>query len=373
MVRVTLASMAAGGIYDHLAGGFHRYSTDERWLIPLFEKMLYDNALLAIAYLDAHEVTGDQGFASVARETLDYLSREMTLPEGGFCCSQDAESPEGEGIFHTWTPEEIGAVLDAETADLFSRAYDVDDVGNFEGRCVVHRVRTDQEVAAVSGLAEADVRGRLEEARRALYQARERRPKPARDEKVLLDWNGLAVSAFARGSRALGEPDFLRTAEKAAGFLLRELNDGNGNLLHMWLGGAARVPAFLDDHAAMLVGLIDLHEASGNADWLREASRVLGSMKERFWDDGGGGFFDTGEERRDLIARTKHAEDSGAPSGNSLAACGMIRLARMTGDSEATALAERTLRCFVHSMETIPSGAAHMLLALDLYLARGNR
>jgi hypothetical protein len=369
VVRTSLDAMAAGGIYDHLGGGFHRYSTDERWLVPHFEKMLYDNALLSIAYLEAFQATGDEDYARIGRETLDFLLREMTSPEGGFFATQDADSEEGEGAFFVWTAERIRAVLGEEEADLFERAYGVDEVGNFEGRSVLHRAKTDAALAASQGLEEAVVARRLAASRNSLFRERETRVKPARDEKILADWNGLAIAAFARGSRVLAETRFRDAAARAAEFVVSRMRDPQGRLFHVWTQGHAKVPAFLDDHACLVAAMVDLYEATGDPRWLREASSLRDAMIAGFWDEGDGAFFDTVAGQGDLIARTRDASDGAVPSGNSMAACGLIRLARILGEADGLAKAERILRAFTPIMQSFPMGAGQMLLALDLLLA----
>jgi uncharacterized protein len=369
IVRSSLDAMAAGGIYDHLGGGFHRYSTDERWLVPHFEKMLYDQALLSITYLEAFQVADDPAYARVARETLDYLLREMTAPEGGFYSSEDADDAAGEGFFYTWTLAEVRAVLDEGDAGLLSRVYDVDDVGSFDGRSVLHRLKSNAEAAAILGGSDGEIGRRMDAARSKLLDARARRPHPARDGKVLADWNGLAITSLARGSRVLSEPRYLAAAGRAADFLLSNLVDDQGRLLHVWTDGAANIPGFLADHACLLSALIDLYEASGEARRLAEASRIASAMIREFWDEEGGAFCDTGPRHGDLIARTRHAEDASAVSGSGMAAFGLIRLARITSDAGLLSYAERTLRIFARAMEAIPLATGQLLLALDLYLA----
>jgi uncharacterized protein YyaL (SSP411 family) len=369
MARITLDHMAAGGIYDQIGGGFHRYSTDARWLVPHFEKMLYDNALLTLVYLEAHQLSRERNDARIARETLDYLEREMRDSAGGFYSTQDADSEGKEGVFYTWTPAEIREILGEDDADLIFRTFDVDEVGNFEGRSILHRVKDESELASILGEDADRIAQRIADASRKLYDARSRRVKPHRDEKVLVDWNGLAISAFARGSRVLGEPRYLDLAETAASFILDELFDADGLLLHGWRDGTAKIPAFLDDYASILVACIDLYEASGEPKWLEEAGRLQGQMIRDFWDESGGGFFDTSARHDHLIARTKRADDGSIPSGNALAALGMIRMSRITGEKDGAQKADSLLRAFARAMEMIPSGTAEMLLALDLHLA----
>jgi uncharacterized protein len=369
VVRTSLDAMAAGGIYDHLGGGFHRYSTDDRWLVPHFEKMLYDNALLTTVYLEAYQATDDADYARVARETLDYLLREMTSPEGGFYSTQDADSEGEEGAFFVWTSEEIRSALGEADADLFERAYGADEVGNFDGRCVLYRAKTDAILAASLGIDEDVVAKQLASCRARLFERRESRVRPARDEKVLTDWNGLAISAFARAARVLDDRRYRDAAIRAATFVLLRMRDAAGRLQHVWTAGEAKIPAFLDDHACLIVAFVDLYEATGDARWLREAVALRDSMLEHFWDEAGGAFYDTPSGQQDLIARTRDASDGALPSGNSMAAYGLIRLARLLADDSMLRTSERILRAFAQMMQAVPMGASQMLVALDLFLA----
>jgi uncharacterized protein len=369
IARTTLDSMAAGGIYDHVGGGFHRYSTDELWLVPHFEKMLYDQALLAMAYLEAFQITDYAAYGCVARGTLEYVLREMAGPEGGFYASEDADDPVGEGAFYTWTPTELRAALGDGDAELFSRAYDVDEIGNFAGRSILRRLKSDSDLASILKIPGDEIAPRLDRARSRLLAVRAARPRPRRDEKILADWNGLAVSALARGSRVLGEPRFLAAASLAADFLLSRLRDREGNLLHVWINREAKVDGFLADHAFLLAALVDLYEASGDGNRLTQAGELARAMIREFWDASGEGFFDTGPRHGDLIARTRHAEDNSIPSGNGMAAWALLRLARITGDAELGDYGARTMRAHTPTMAAIPTATCQMLLALDFHLA----
>jgi hypothetical protein len=370
MVRKTLDHMAAGGIYDHIGGGFHRYATEPRWLIPHFEKMLYDNALLAIAYIEAWQATGESSYARVAHETLDYLAREMLSPEGGFYSSQDADVGDDEGGFYVWTPDELREALGVEEADLFARAFGVDDGGNFDGRTILSRVKDDRLLADLYKSDPATIVSRLAAARIVLYETRDRRTKPGRDEKILADWNGFAITAFARGARALDEPHYARIAERAARFVLTRMVDpAGGTLCHSYKDGAARVPAFLSDHACLLAALIDLYEATGDPERLTEAAGVETVLVRDFHDEAGGGFYDTSARHLNLIARTREAIDGAIPSGNVMAIIGMIRLARITGRPEPLARAERALRAFARMIDQLPAGTTQLCLGLDLFLS----
>ena len=331
MVVHTLRRMAAGGMRDHLAGGFHRYSVDARWLVPHFEKMLYDNALLARAYVDAFRITGAEDLRVVAEETLDYLVADMRHPQGGFFSARDADSEGEEGLFYVWTPEEVGGVLGPEDAELFGRAYDVTPSGNFEGRSILHLPRGLHEVAAADGMDEEELRGRLAEARRALLDARSRREPPFRDEKVLTAWNGLAVRAFAEAGATLGREDLVEVARGTAGFLWSELR-ADGRLRRTWKDGEAKIHAFLEDHGALGNAYVSLHEATLEAEWLERAVWLADEILLRFHDEDAGLFFDAPDDAEALVVRPRDPTDSATPSGPSLAAELFARLGSVTGD-----------------------------------------
>jgi len=372
MVERTLAAMAAGGIHDQIGGGFHRYSTDDRWLLPHFEKMLYDNAQLAVAYLEGFQLTGREDFARVARETLDYLDRELSDPEGGFYSATDADSPgpdgrREEGRFFTWTPRELEAVLGRDRARSASTWFGVVERGQVGGRSVLHTPLTLVEAAHELRTSAPDLRERLERAREELYRARARRPPPARDDKVVAAWNGLAVSAFARASQVLGEPGYAARAARAAGFVVRDMKPG-GRLLRSWRGRAAGRPGTLDDYAFVTQGLLDLYEATHDPRWLEEAMS-LEDVLERHFADPGGGFFLTADDDEALLAREKPSYDGAEPSGNSVAAMNLLRLAELCSDDRMRRLAERALVAFAPRMEDGASLPA-MLSALDFALDR---
>jgi uncharacterized protein YyaL (SSP411 family) len=347
-VTVTLDRMAAGGIYDHLGGGFHRYSVDARWLVPHFEKMLYDQALLAVAYLDGYLATGTPRYAEVVRETLDWVIRDLQAPAGGIRSTLDADSEGEEGLFYTWTPGEIEAVLGPADGTLFAMAYDCTPEGNFEGRSILHPVRESQDLAA---------------ARLRLREVRERRPWPARDDKVLAGWNGLMISAFARAGAALEEPRFVDAARKAAGFILDTM-ERDGLLLRVSTDGVAKIPGYLEDYAALAGALVDLYEADFDPSWLAAATRLVGTMQREFADPSGG-FFNTSERHGDLLVRVKNGQDGSTPSGNSLAAGTLLRLGRITGRGELEEAGAATLRAFQPLMEHAPGAFHQALLALD--------
>jgi uncharacterized protein YyaL (SSP411 family) len=362
MAALTLEKMAAGGLYDQIGGGFHRYSTDARWLVPHFEKMLYDNALLTVAYAEAHQVTGRADFARVVRETLDYLLREMTAPAGGFYSATDADSagPDGEsaeGQFFVWSRSEIESVLggSAETSAAIPRFlehYGVTAAGNFEDANILHVTNPDEEAWAA-----------LSAARAALYATRARRAPPLRDEKILAAWNGLAISAFAVGGRVLDQPRYVDAAARAANFVLTEMRPG-GRLVRSWKDGRTGVAGFLDDHAFLTAGLIDLYEASFDRRWLEAALDLAGETERRFADPAGGWFMAADDQER-LIAREKSAQDGAEPSGTSVALLNALRLQTFTGDDLWRTIAERAFASLAGTLRANPLALTEALLALD--------
>jgi hypothetical protein len=376
-VIFALRQMAAGGIYDHLGGGFHRYSTDERWLVPHFEKMLYDNALLLRLCAEAWQASGDVELARVGRETGAYLLREMQSPEGGFYATQDADSEGEEGRFFAWAPEELEAALGADSAAVFARAYGVREGGNFEhGRSVLHRAVPDEAVAQLEGKTVEEVRRILGEARGKLFAAREKRVKPFRDEKIIAGWNGLAISACAVAGASLDEPMLVDAAGRAAEFLWTRMRR-NGRTLHSYKDGQASGPAFLDDVAFLCGALLDLHEASlgsgggrgsgGEARWLDAAFALADELLAHFLDAGAGGFFYTADDAEPLVQRPKTAYDGAIPSGTAAAVHALLRLHALGGPAPFREESERTLRLYHGTMMQNPFGFAHLLEALDLH------
>jgi uncharacterized protein YyaL (SSP411 family) len=368
MVRLTLDRMAAGGIYDHLGGGFARYSVDARWLVPHFEKMLYDNALLAAVYLDAYLVTGDATYARTLRETLDYIIRDMTDPAGGFYSTEDADSEGHEGLFYTWTPDEIKAVLGDEHGATFCRVYDVSDIGNFEGRNILNLPKTLAQCAAILGREPGDLAAELAESREKLFAAREKRVRPGRDDKIIVAWNGLMIDAMARAGAALNEPEYVLTACEAASFILSRMRRDDGRLLHTARTGIAKLDAYLDDYTSLANSLVSLYEANCNERWIDEAVGLMDIVLEKFADPAGGGCFYTASDHEPLIARTKELTDSSTPSGNALAATVLLRLGKLLGRSDYLDAAEQTLSAAAPVMQRAPMAAGQMLLALDRYL-----
>ncbi|WP_242371843.1 thioredoxin domain-containing protein [Anaeromyxobacter sp. SG26] len=355
MATLTLEKMAAGGLHDQVGGGFHRYSTDTAWLVPHFEKMLYDNALLAVAYAEAFQVTGRRDFARVVRQTLDYLGREMTSPEGALYSATDADSEGEEGRFFVWSAAELRERL-GEEAERFMRFHGASERGNFEGRNILHVPAPDE-----------DAWEALAPQRAILYAAREERPRPLRDEKILAGWNGLAISALAFGGRALGEERHVVAAARAAEFVLGRMVV-EGRLRRAWLDGAAGVPAFLDDHAFVAQGLLDLYEATFDPRWLEAAVELSERLEALFGDPQGGGWFGTAADHERLLAREKPTHDGAEPSGASVALVNALRLSAFTTDDRWRLRAEGALRHYALAIGEHPASFTELLLAVDFAL-----
>jgi hypothetical protein len=368
MVTHTCRKMAEGGLYDQLGGGFHRYSTDAQWLVPHFEKMLYDNALLSRLYLHAYQVTGEEFFRRVAEETFDYVVREMTDAGGAFYSTQDADSEGVEGKFFVWTIEEIEELLGAEDARLVSAYYGASAGGNFEEKNILNVPRPAQAVAAELGVPDERLRETVERSRPTLFAAREKRIKPGRDEKAIAAWNGMMLTSFAEASSVLGREDYRRIAERNADFLLSTLRR-EGALLHVYKDGQAKHHGYLDDYACVASGLLSLYEATGAIRWLRESLSLTEQMCEEFWDDAEGGFFYTSTKGERLIVRNKDFMDNATPAGNSVAAELLLRLALLTENQEYARKAVTIFRLLRDQMARYPSAFGYLLGALDFYLS----
>jgi uncharacterized protein YyaL (SSP411 family) len=374
MVEKTLRAMRLGGVYDQFGFGTHRYSTDAEWLVPHFEKMLYDQALLAIACTEAYQATGKDEFASTAREIFTYVLRDMTSPEGGFYSAEDADSEGEEGVFYVWTPEEVASVLGEEDGTLVNQLYGIVAGGNWTdeatgekpGTNIPHLSKPLAESAAEMGIPPGALAARVEAARAKLFAHRDRRPHPQKDDKVLTDWNGLMIAALAKAGQALGEPAYTAAAERAAGFILRELKGPDGRLLKRWRNGAAGLTAHLEDYAFLAWGLIDLYEATFNVDYLREALALNDAMLEHFWDEaGGGGFFMTADDSEQLLVRAKKSYGGAIPSGNAVAALNLLRLSRLTGNTGYEDRYAELLRAFSGDITRSPSAFPQFLIAID--------
>ena len=399
-VTLTLHKMAAGGIYDQLGGGFHRYSTDDHWLVPHFEKMLYDNAQLARAYLHAWQITGDATFRHIVAETLDYVLREMTSPEGGFYSTQDADSEGHEGKFFLWTPAEVTTLLAPEDARVFCAYYDVTARGNFrEGgpaANILHTPRPPEVVARDLGasperLAQAAARGRA-----ILFAAREQRIHPGRDDKILAEWNGLMINAFAEAGAALDRSDFIAAAERAAEFVLGRMSESANerinesqiancsgqqsaicnlqsaiHLFRTYKDGRAHLNAYLEDYAAVALGLLGLYQVTCELHWLEMAVALAETIIARFGDGAAGGFFQTATDHEQLIARRKDFVDNAVPSGNALAVELLLRLGKLLDRSDFPERAAATLRLMADAMGQQPLAFGRLLCTLDFYLNPG--
>jgi uncharacterized protein YyaL (SSP411 family) len=368
IVAKTCRKMADGGIYDQLGGGFHRYSTDAKWLVPHFEKMLYDNALLSRVYLHYYQLTHDESARGIAEGILDYVVREMTDVNGGFYSTQDADSEGEEGKFFVWSPEEIESVLDGEDSSLFSAYYEVTQGGNFEGKNILNVTRPLEEVAANAKVTPEHLRQSLERSRRKLFEFRENRVKPDRDEKVLTAWNGMMLASFAEAAAILDRQDYLDIGRHNARFVLENLRR-DGLLLRTYKDATAKLNAYLEDYAFLCDGLLTLYEASGELVWFEETLSITNKMIDEFWDDQDGGFFYTGKSHESLIVRSKDYFDNATPSGNSVAAEVMLRLATLTDNNDYRRRAITILRLIADPMRRYPSGFGRALCALDFYLA----
>ena len=369
MTLHTLRKMAQGGMYDHLGGGFHRYSVDERWLVPHFEKMLYDNALLARLYLEGYQASGAPFFRQVVEDILAYVEREMVSPEGGFYSTQDADSEGQEGKFFVWSQDEVMQILGDEVGEIFCRYYDVTDVGNFEGKNILHPTLEPAQLARLFRREVDEVKQLIAQAKDTLFAVREQRVKPDRDEKILTGWNGLMISAFAEAYKVLGNPDYLEVARRGIRFIQTALSD-SGRLLRSYTNGQARFNAYLDDYACFSAALLDVYEATFESEYLDEAVALTDVVLERFWDAREGGFFFTSSDHEALISRSKSAFDGSVPSGNSVAAAVLLRLYYATGQQDYLTGAETIFRLFYDTLEQNPFGFSNMLCGLDFHLRR---
>lgn len=368
MTDFTLARMAAGGMYDQIGGGFHRYSTDAHWLVPHFEKMLYDNALLSRVYLHAFQATGEDEHRRSAEEVLRYVMREMRSPEGGFFSAQDADSEGEEGRFYVWTPDEVDARLGPEDGPLFRRFYDITEAGNWEGTSIPHVERSPDAVAAEAGVSPEQLRDVLRRGRETLYQARAERVWPGRDDKALAAWNAMMLASFADAARVLGSDEYREVAVASAEFLLRELRR-DGRLLRTYKDGRAKIGAFLDDHALLVEALIALYGATFDPRWVREAREVADTMLEQFWDESQGIFYDTAADAEALVVRPRDLYDNATPSGSSAAVVALQRLAVLVGEPRYERVATRTLEGMGELLARHPLAFGRMLAALDFHLA----
>jgi uncharacterized protein len=377
MLHKTLRAMAEGGMYDQLGGGFHRYSVDERWLVPHFEKMLYDNALLARVYVEMFQATSDPFYRRIAEETLDYMVREMRHPAGGFYSTQDADSlptPDAghkhEGAFFVWTPADVREVLGGD-AMIFSQIFDITDRGNFEGKNILNVKRRPADVARVMGLPLERVEAIVERGRRLLFEARERRARPDLDNKVITAWNGMALRAFAQAANAFEREDYREVARQNASFIYTAMREDEGApLMRTWKEGkAGATPGFLEDYALLADGLLALYEATFEPTWLLEAKALADDMLADFWDDAIGGFYDTAASHEQLVVRPRDTGDNATPSGNSAAAEVLLRLALIFDDVTYRERAETVLGSLAPFLARYPSGFGRALAAAEFALS----
>ena len=369
MVEKTLIAMRKGGIFDQIGYGFHRYSVDERWLIPHFEKMLYDQAMCMLAYCETFQVTRKPFFKDVVHQIAQYVLRDLTHPEGGFLSAEDADSDGKEGAFYVWSKGEIVSLLGKDVGELFSRFYGVTEEGNFEeGKTVLHEAMDRRALAQSQGMEEEELARLLEEARGKLLGARHSRVRPHKDDKIIVSWNGLMMAAFARASWVVGEPSYARAAKRCAEFILTELRTEDGRLLRRWREGQAAHGGCLEDYASLALGLLELYDATFQARWLIEASRITELMLEIFWDHNKGGFLMAPPDAKDLFSIPKDGHDGAIPSGNSLAAMVLARLAKMTGREDLEEKSWAVLKAFSGHLHEFPTGHTYMLCALDFLL-----
>ena len=373
MVELTLHAMRRGGIWDHLGHGFHRYSTDARWFLPHFEKMLYDQALMAMAYLETYQVTGDEFYASTAREILDYVQRDMRAPSGGFYSAEDADSEGVEGLFYLWTPEQLVEALGEEDGALAARWYGVVEGGNFAeeagaenpGRSLLYQPATLEQLAEASGAPLAELPARLESIRARLFALREPRVHPLKDDKILTDWNGLMIAAFSLAARALDEREYEAVARAAADHLLGELRSADGRLYKLSRLGVPSQQGMVEDYSFAIWGLFELYQSSFDERYLAAALELQRSQLAHFWDAARGGFYISPDDGEELILRPKEAYDGAIPSGNSVAAYNLLRLARASGATQFEERSDELMKAFSGGIGQSPVNYTQMMLALD--------
>jgi len=373
MVEKTLQSMRMGGIYDHVGFGFHRYSTDADWLVPHFEKMLYDQAMIAMAYIEAYQATGKAEYEKTAKEIFTYVLRDMTAPEGGFYSAEDADSEGEEGKFYVWKIKEVEQVLDRDESELITRVYNLWPAGNFHeeatgrltGNNIPHLKEPIGVIASRVGMSAEDLESRLAKARQKLFDAREQRVRPHKDDKILTDWNGLMIASLAKGAQAFNQPEYCEAAKRAADFVLSTMRDSDGRLLHRFRDGEAALPSHVDDYAFFIWGLLELYEATFDVRYLRTALDLNNDFMARFWDHNTGGFFFTAEDGESLLMRKKELYDGATPSGNSVAALDLLRLGRIAADADLERHAEGIGRAFSGNIRQFPSAYTQMLIATE--------
>lgn len=367
MVTKTLDGMYRGGMYDHIGFGFARYSVDQQWLVPHFEKMLYDNALLALIYLDAYQATGEEEYAEVARQIFTYVLRDMTDAEGGFYSAEDADSEGEEGKFYVWRPEEVHAVLGEEDGARFNRIYDIMDYGNFEHSTSIPNLvhKSLSQAAQEEGMTHGELKSFIEKCRGKLFDAREKRIHPHKDDKILTAWNGLMIAALARGAVVLDEPMYAEAAAKATRFIQNKLQRADGRLMARYREGDVAFLGYLDDYAFMIWGLLELYEATFELDYLAYALELQQRQIELFWDETDGAFYFYGSDSEELFMRPKELYDGAMPSGNSVAALNLLRLSRLTGHEEIMRVADEQMKALGGDAALHPQAHAYLMLAVQ--------
>jgi uncharacterized protein YyaL (SSP411 family) len=376
MVEKTLKAMRLGGIYDHLASGFHRYSTDPAWLLPHFEKMLYDQAMLAIAYAEAYQATRKDEYKQTAQQVISYVLRNMTDETGGFYSAEDADSEDEEGKFYLWTEQEIRQALSQDEADLIKKFFNVDEEGNYtepatgkkNGKNMLYQRKPLTEMTPILHLSLEEAQPLIYKACQKLLRVRQKRIHPSRDDKILTDWNGLMIAALAKASQVLGESEFAAAAKKAADFIIERLRDEEGKLFHRYRKEEADIPGFLDDYAFLIWGLIELYEATFEAKYLRHAIDLANKMLTHFWDKTHGGFYQTADYAETALIRNKEIYDGAYPSGNSVAAWDLIRLARITGETRFDEKTQQLINAFSVNVARAPQSHTQLMIALDFAL-----
>jgi len=377
MVEKTLQEIRWGGIFDQIGFGFHRYSTDREWLVPHFEKMLYDQAMLALAYLETYQATGNTLYADTAKEIFTYVLRDLRSPEGGFYSAEDADSEGVEGKFYIWTEKELRELLSPEKADLIVRVFNVEKNGNFReaasgksvGANILFTGKSFADIASEMKLPEDELKKKIRSARAKLFEVRERRVRPHKDDKILTDWNGLMIAALARGAQVLGDRAYADAAEKALEFILERMRKPDGRLLHRFRDSEASIAAHLDDYAFLVWGLIETYEATFDAQYLTTALELNKDMIRHFWDERGGGLYFTSDDAENLIVRKKEVSDGALPSGNAVAMLNLLRLSRYTGDADLEDRAFRIQKAFSEQVRQFTSGYTQFLSAVDFGLS----
>ena len=373
MVEKTLQAMRYGGIYDQVGFGFHRYSTDRQWLVPHFEKMLYDQALISMAYIEAFQATGKEEYAQSANEIFDYVLRDMTAPDGGFYSAEDADSEGEEGKFYLWTYAEITQILTPDEADLSTKVFNIRQNGNFAdetpgsqlGRNILHLTKPLKEIASELNVLELELREHLESIRRKLFAYRNKRIHPNKDDKILTDWNGLMAAALAMGARVLVEPRYAAAAEQSIGFIFDKMFSTEGQLLHRYRDGEAALPAHLDDYAILIQAMMDLFETTFDVDYLKKALKLNEYLLKHFWDDKNGGFYFTADDGEHLLIHQKEIYDGAVPSGNSIAMRNLLRLGRMTANYDLEQKASKIGRAFFDKVRKSASAYTQLMIAVD--------